>query len=221
MTKALSVPDELNRNSAEVHAQGAENTGTEIIALVTETLGLPDLAACDILDVGCGVRFTQAIINRQIQIGSYTGVDVYKPVIDFLQAEVSDPRFTFAWWNVHNDQYNQDGLPMEQQQGLPVSGQFDIIWLFSVFTHLFPADAGALLKLMRKNIRDGGALVFTAFIVNDVPEFENRLPLPEIYACYSEDYMRSLLASAGWRLELLQPPNIARHVQNLLVCRPA
>jgi SAM-dependent methyltransferase len=220
MTKTLSVPEELNRNSAEVHAQGPENTGSEIIALVAETLDLPSLAECDILDVGCGVRFTQAIINRDIPIGSYTGIDVYKPVIDFLQAEVSDPRFKFAWWNVQNDQYNPAGMPIENQQGLPVAGQFDIIWLFSVFTHLFPGDSLTLLKLMRNYVRDDGALVFTAFVVDDIPEFENRLPLPEIYACYGEAYMKSLLKAAGWRLESLQPPNIARHVQNLLVCRP-
>jgi hypothetical protein len=149
-----------------------------------------------------------------------TGIDVYKPVIDFLQAEVSDPRFKFAWWNVQNDQYNPEGMPIENEQGLPVAGQFGIIWLFSVFTHLFPGDSLTLLKIMRNYIRDDGALVFTAFVGEDVAEFENRLPLPEIYACYGEAYMKSLLKAAGWRLESLQPPNIARHVQNLLVCRP-
>ncbi len=41
--------------------------------LVVERLGLRDLSESDVLDVGCGVRFTQAIINRDISINSYTG----------------------------------------------------------------------------------------------------------------------------------------------------
>ena len=47
--------------------------------LVVERLGLRDLSESDVLDVGCRVRFTQAIINRDIPILSYTGVDVHRP----------------------------------------------------------------------------------------------------------------------------------------------
>jgi SAM-dependent methyltransferase len=218
--KPLNVPEELDRNSAQVRAQGAENTGEAIISLVAETLGRADLGDRHVLDVGCGVRFTQAIINREIPIGSYTGVDVCKPLIDYLQAEVTDPRFTFAWWDVHNDQYNPHGRPMPDHESLPVTGPFDIICLFSVFTHLFPDDSFLLLKMMRKVVDDDGALVFTTFIVDDVDEFENRAALPEIYACYGEAYMRSLLEAAGWRVQSLQPPNMARYVQHMFVCCP-
>jgi SAM-dependent methyltransferase len=216
----LTVPDEFNRNAPEVARQGAENTGATIMGRVVDRLGLKDLQGLDILDVGCGVRFTQAILNRDIPIGTYTGIEVYKPLIDFLQAEVHDPRFTFAWWDAHNDQYNAVGQPMSSFDALPVEGKFDIIWLFSVFTHLVPDDSRTLLKLLRKYVRDDGALVFTAFIRDDVESYENRTALPGVNAFYNEDYFRSFIDEAGWSVQSLDPPSEQYHVQNLFVCRP-
>jgi SAM-dependent methyltransferase len=220
MNNKLSVPDELNRNAPAVTAQGVENTGFIIMAHVAERLGLKDLDGRDILDVGCGVRFTQAILNLDIPIGSYTGVDVYKPLIDFLQSEVHDPRFKFAWWDAHNGQYHPSGRPMALYDALPIDGLFDIIWLFSVFTHLVPDDSVALLKLLRKYVREDGALVFTAFINEDVVTYENRGPPGAIHAFYGEDYFRSFIETAGWRVQSLDPPSDEHHVRNLFICRP-
>lgn len=73
------MPDELHRNHPDVHAAGPEHTGSVLMKLVVERLGLRDLSESDVLDVGCRVRFTQAIINRDIPILSYTGVDVHRP----------------------------------------------------------------------------------------------------------------------------------------------
>jgi SAM-dependent methyltransferase len=216
----LLVPEELNRNADVVRIAGPENTACAILALVAERLNLTTFADSDILDVGCGVRFTQAIINRQISIGSYTGVDIHKPLIDFLQSEITDPRFAFAWWNVHNDQYNVVGVPMQSYEHIPVKGKFDIICLFSVFTHLFPDDTRKLLEILRRHAQENTALVFTAFIVDDIEVFENRSSLPEIYGCYGEDYMRSIIASTGWRVDNMDPPDPDCYVQNLFVCRP-
>jgi len=64
VNRPLILPEELHRNAPEVHARGPENTGSILIDLVAESLGLRDLGASDVLDVGCGVRFTQAIVNR-------------------------------------------------------------------------------------------------------------------------------------------------------------
>lgn len=189
--------------------------------LVVERLGLKDLSESDVLDVGCGVRFTQAIINRDIPIKSYTGVDVHRPLIEYLQREVDDPRFSFAYWDAQNARYNPEGVKITPESRLPVEGSFDIIWLFSVFTHLAPSDANALLAILRRHVRPDGALFFSAFLDDTIDSFEDRLPdHPLSHPCYSERYLRELIEANGWRVSSVSPPSPEHFIQHYLICRP-
>src|SRR5680860_1876558 len=118
------------------------------------------------LDVGCGVKFTQAIINEGLDIGGYVGIDVYKPLIDFLRDAVRDDRFSFHHVDFQNARYNASGQGrMDPAAQLPVEGQeFDLITGFSLFTHLEPEDAGAMLRMMRRCAAPTTQLQFTAFL---------------------------------------------------------
>ena len=221
MKRPLIVPDELHRNAPDVHAQGPEHTGAVLVALALSRLGLRDLSERDVLDVGCGVRFTQAIINRDIPIKSYTGVDVHRPLIEFLRAEVEDRRFAFAHWDARNAKYNPNGVPMTRESRLPVEGAFDVIWLFSVFTHLDPSDAEALLVILRRHVRPGGALFFSVFLDASVESFEDRIPEhPLSWPCYSERYLRQLVTASGWQVASVSPPSQEHFIQHSLVCYP-
>lgn len=132
MLTRLNVPNELHRNAPKVRAKGIEHTGQTLIDLAIRTVGLRDLSRTDVLDIGCGVRFTQTFINQMIPVQSYTGMKVHKPIADFLQKEVQlkDRRFHFALWNVQNDAYNPKGEQLSHYQELPITGKFDLIWLF-------------------------------------------------------------------------------------------
>lgn len=221
MKRPLIVPDELHRNAPDVHALGPENTGSTLIHLVVEHLGLKDLGESDVLDVGCGVRFTQAIVNRDIPIRSYTGVDVHLPLIEYLRREVDDPRFSFAHWDAANARYNPEGVRITPESSLPVEGTFDVIWLFSVFTHLDPSDSSALLAILRRRVRPGGALFFSAFLDDTIDTFEDRLPeYPLSHPCYSERYMRKLVEANGWSVSSVHPPSREHFIQHYLICRP-
>lgn len=215
----MIVPEELHRNAPDVHAHGPEHTGSLLIRLVLQRLGLKDLSRCDVLDVGCGVRFTQAIINRDIPIKSYTGVDVHRPLIEYLKEKVDDPRFFFAHWNVENGRYNPAGVKMTPRASLPVEGTFDLIWLFSVFTHLDPSDTNSLLAILRRYIRPSGALFFSAFLDNSIDTFEARIPeRPLDHPCYSEKYLTELAMTNGWHVLSVHEPE--QFIQHHLVCRP-
>ncbi|NBW86734.1 MAG: hypothetical protein EBR23_07900, partial [Planctomycetia bacterium] len=126
MLDHLDVPQELQRNAPRVRERGADHTGEVLIRLAMQRCGLASLAESDVLDVGCGVRFTQALINRRIPFKSYSGVEVHRPIVDFLKASVEphDPRFRYAHWNVRNARYNQDGIAMAAAASLPVPGTF-------------------------------------------------------------------------------------------------
>ena len=221
MKRPFTVPDELHRNAPDVHARGPENTGSTLIQLVLRQLGLKDLSQSDVLDVGCGVRFTQAIINRAIPIKSYTGVDVHGPLIEYLKKEVDDHRFSFAHWNAENGRYNPAGVQITPESRLPVEGTFDVIWLFSVFTHLEPSDANALLGILRRYVQPAGALFFSAFLDNTIESFEAKVPeRPLDHPCYSERYLRELVVGNGWRVVSVSDPSPENFIQHHLVCRP-
>ena len=96
MLKQLKVPGNLTRNHLSIMKKGVVRTGKMLIDMSTELAGLDSLEGKSVLDVGCGTRFTSAIINRNVPIRRYTGIDVYKPVIDYLKTNV-EPHDERRW----------------------------------------------------------------------------------------------------------------------------
>ncbi len=218
----LEVPDHLNRNSPRVRSIGAEETGGVLLRVACEVLELEDLSSCDVLDVGCGVRLVQTILNLDLPIRSYTGVDVDEPVISFLKTEVRDPRFTFVRWDVHNPLYNVHGPRMTRDTPLPAGGDFDVIWLFSVFTHLAPDDADAMFAILRRHVRREGRLLFSAFLDPEVGTFEEKTrERPGLRSTYNEKFMRSLVERNGWAVLALHDKDPeTKFIQHHFVCSP-
>jgi SAM-dependent methyltransferase len=223
MLDRLVVPEILHRNAPPVVAAGYEQTGKLLINLATRSVDLDNLGNADVLDVGCGVRFTMTIINSKIPIKSYTGLEVDRPIVEFLQdnVEAYDKRFRFVHWNVHNQMYNPDGVDLAAYKELPVDGAFDLIWLFSVFTHLEPNDSLLLLQLLRKQIRANGRLFFSAFIDDELDGFEDRnKDNPLMHAYYGRRYMQSLIEKAGWKMQSFHDKDLSNYIQHYIVCSP-
>ncbi len=219
----IEIPSEYQRNSPNVVALGVENTGQAIIDRGNEMLGWPDLSGRDMLDVGCGVRFTQTILNRDLPVGSYTGVDVDEPLIGYLTSHVRDDRFSFHHWPVYNAMYNTAGEPLTVTTRLPLAQDrtFDVIWMYSVITHTYPRDAGCLFRILRRHVRRGGGLLFSAFVDDGVDGFEDRVTdRPLLNAYYAGKLLRRLVSKAGWRVESLYDGWADSVTQNLFLCRP-
>ena len=96
--RSIEVPQHLQRNASKIVAAGVEHTGEVLLNNLARQIGRPNLAALDILDLGCGVRFTQTLINRCLPFKSYTGIDVSLPVIQWLRdnVEAKDEKFGFS-----------------------------------------------------------------------------------------------------------------------------
>lgn len=157
------------------HESLGEGTGTHAsaracIAAMCDALGLDDLGGVEVLDYGCGVKFTQAILDDGLPIGRYVGVDTYREMIEALQAEVDDPRFEHHHIDSRNALYNPGGAPLSSATELPLGGRrFDLVCLFSVFTHLDPHDYRALLEVLRRHVRDDGRCFFTLYVNETTP----------------------------------------------------
>jgi SAM-dependent methyltransferase len=218
----LEVPDHLHRNSKHVGDAGYEETGQCLINLATQRVGLKTLADTDVLDIGCGVRFTQTIINRDIPIKSYTGIEIHRPIVEFMnkQVEPVDSRFRFVYWHVQNDYYN-NAAPMSLRDfsQIPVPGRFDLIWLFSVFTHLDESGARAMLTLTRKAVRDDGRLLFTAFVDSELDGVESRGPDHRLHMVfYGRRTVERMLKDTGWNLQSFYPGGPEPFIQPCFVC---
>jgi SAM-dependent methyltransferase len=222
--REIDVPAHLQRNAGEVIQAGIENGGEILLAILARRLGVDDLSTLDVLDIGCGVRFTQTIINRRIPIRSYTGIDVSLEVVDWLKRHVEghDDRFRYAHWNVHNALYNGDdsAFPMALATSLPVDTTFDVVCAFSVFTHLYPDDAEQLLRLMRKAVRPNGRLFFSALChdpaVDKFRDVNPEIPLSEAH--YSKQHIEALIEATGWRLLSHEGPSF--FIADSFLCEP-
>ena len=220
---SIKVPAALNVNAPRVRAAGVEYTGQILIEYVASLCGLKSFAGKRVLDVGCGTRFTATIINRELSIGSYTGVDVDKRAIKFLKRNVEsrDSRFSFHLWDVHNALYNPSGMKLQEVEALPVSGAYDIVVLLSVFTHLEPKDAEAMLRLVGKAMTPDGVLVFSAFVDEQLDGFEDRVVGRSLQkAYYGARLIRDLIARTGWHIMSGHPANPDRFIQHHFACRP-
>ena len=155
----LSVPRELRRGGKGGDEQSSVESGVDLIRLMCERLNLSSLEGVSVLDMGCGTKLVQAILDRGLPVGRYVGIDVYPEMVKYLQANVNDSRFAFHILNAHNEMYNPKGQPLSDLRELPVQKEsFDIICLFSVFTHLAPHDYVAMLMLLRPYVKPGGRL---------------------------------------------------------------
>ncbi len=165
MTTVLRVPGELRRGNNAFNEEVYIESGRHLIQLMTRQFGIPDLAHSSVLDMGCGCKLVQAILDYGLAIGRYVGVDVFPDLIAFLQANVPDPRFSFHVNNMHNAMYNPQGEPLSANTRLPLTeASFDIICLFSVFTHLAPHDYTAMLQMLRRYIKPHGKMIFSLFV---------------------------------------------------------
>lgn len=231
----------LRRGNRKGSEDASIDSAVWLIDHMCSHIGLEDLGDTQVLDVGCGVKFTQAFLNEALPVKRYVGVDVYREMVDFLRASVDDPRFEYVHIDAHNEHYNPRG-PALRDTGLSLRGRtFDLICLFSVFTHLSPDDYRAMLELLRPHIRDDGRLFFTLFIdeategghglmdafardygpasVGTIETFRDLdTDDPLKWAVYSSGYARELIEGTGWEVLDLSPPE--EFLQHHFVCAP-
>jgi cyclopropane fatty-acyl-phospholipid synthase-like methyltransferase len=130
-----------------------------------------DLAAeSTILDIGCGAgRLPIGLLARQMPFSSYLGVDVDSNRIKWCNKNLKtkDSRLAFQFVNIKNDRYNPAGKDLFD---IGISGKkFDLIYLYSVFSHLMQGDVEKYLRIFRASLTDLGHCFVTMFVADNVP----------------------------------------------------
>jgi SAM-dependent methyltransferase len=162
--KTLDVPAVLRRTAQPTEADWIDSARRSI-DLLADVRGAPDLASTRVLDVGCGTKLVKVLLDEDRPIRRYVGIDVEPDVVSFLRTNVADPRFRFEHIDVYNELYNPRGTALADYSALPIDGEtFDIICLFSVFTHLAPPDYRAMLEVLRPHAAEDCRLVFSLYV---------------------------------------------------------
>ncbi len=122
------------------------------------------------LDIGCGIGRVAAPLTSYLgDRGSYEGIDIQDKAIRWCQNNITTkfPNFRFQWMNIFNAHYNPGGTVRDVDFVFPYQDrEFDVIYLNSVFTHMYPESIAHYLDEISRMLKPGGRCFATFFLLN-------------------------------------------------------
>jgi SAM-dependent methyltransferase len=106
-----------------------------------------------VLDIGCGTgQLTGPMADYLAPQGFYLGTDIAPQAIDYCKKRFVRPNFRFL---------------VNDMTRLPIDGRFDVIFLGSVLTHLYPGEVGPLLGEVARLLEERGFALADAFVTDE------------------------------------------------------
>lgn len=181
-----------------------------------------------LLDWGCGAgRLAVGIYERFGRIGLYHGVDVQRWLIAWAERHIGGtPGYRFTRVDSSNARYNPSGTG---RLGIPAeSGEYDVLYAYSVLSHMTGDEVRLYLGEMARLLRPGGSAFFTAFVEPDVErELENppgyggmRWSGPLHCVRFETGYFESMVAQAGLKIRHCKPGGETEGQSLFVVERP-
>jgi SAM-dependent methyltransferase len=212
----LSVRDPVPPRRLWPFSGSFARSGERDLRFLIEEAGL--LPHERVLDVGCGLGRLALPLKRYLdEDGRYEGFDVREEAIRWAQRRVGrgDGRFRFRHMDVFNGSYNPSGSIRPSDLRFPYrDGAFDLVVLFSVFTHIVADDLRHYLAEIARVLAPGGRCMATIRLMerpetvktphatyefrHDFGEFLAAHPtVPERSVAYREAVVREAYAAAG------------------------
>ena len=143
--------------------------GDEFLRLFVEIGGLKRTDS--VLDIGCGAgRMAVPLTAWLDKNARYEGFDITPEEIRWCQKKITSrfPNFRFQHSDIYSHVYNPTAKTRASEYRFPFDdGQFDFVFLTSVFTHMLPPDLENYLKEIARVLTAGGKSFITYFLLND------------------------------------------------------
>jgi ubiquinone/menaquinone biosynthesis C-methylase UbiE len=123
-----------------------------------------------VLDVGSGMgRMAVPLTKYLSSKGSYEGFDIMPDAVKWCNEHISKefPNFNFKCAALSNSLYTNAGEESASFSFPYPDGQFDFVFLTSVFTHMMPADVTQYLNEISRVLKSNGKCFATFFYLDD------------------------------------------------------
>lgn len=122
-----------------------------------------------VLDVGCGIGRVAIPLTRHLnEKGRYEGFDIVEKGINWCREKITPryPNFHFQISDVYNEIYRPQGRFKPGEYIFPYEDEtFDLVYLVSVFTHMFPGDEEHYLAEISRVLKKGGRALISYFLI--------------------------------------------------------
>jgi SAM-dependent methyltransferase len=150
-----------------------------------------------ILEIGCGIGRDAIPLSEFLSpVGSYIGIDIVKPSIDWCTENITSKHssFRFVHFDIKEPLHNPHGTITSQAVSFPLpSASIDRIILWSVFTHMVPEDMAHYFREFRRLLRPDGLIYATCFILDDDTLAKARTSAPTAWSLtFSHEYRRGV-----------------------------
>jgi len=185
----------------DYYIQSAENEANRLIE------HLKCSSDSRVLDIGCGQGRLPIGILRVIGEIDYLGIDIHKPSIDWCKKFIEKYyiSFKFQHLNLYNERYNKRGVKINDTFRFKIeTNSIDIIYLFSVFSHITEDDMRVYLKEFSRILSENGKIFFSTFVEEDVPNvtinpnYRLKCSGPLHIVRYRKKYLFSVLSEFGF-----------------------
>ena len=165
-----------------------------------------------VLDIGCGPGRLPIGILQVVGEINYSGIDVDKKSVLWCKKYIESrhPSVKFYHIDIANERYNEQGVQLNEDFKFDFAeDSFDIIYLYSVFSHMHEKEMRIYLTDFSRMLKPGGKVFFTTFVEENVPDVTVN-PADYVFKkCsgalhvvrYEKNYLFSVLKDQGFSID--------------------